>query len=258
MAKHPKKPALKRPAKRRARAPRHAQRRTPRPPPEVRSAPTAALMQAMEPAMAQVAPGQPVQRSRGRPTKYDPAFCEVLLDHMAGGFSFESFAGVIGVSKQTLYNWLDTKEYGDFVDAKSRGEELCRLWWERLGIQGVQGLGPRVLAEENEEVLEVKGQPVYDAGGNPMLKIKRKFAAAQFVPGTWFRNMTNRFPAEWRDRHEVTGKDGKDLIPPPVDWSTLAPDGHVQAFLAERAKALGQAQPQSAPQAPKVEPVKPV
>lgn len=256
--KHPKS------AKKPARKPKAHARRKSRPAAEVRSAPTAALMEALRPALGP----QPVKVPVGRPPDYDPKFCDLLLEHMAQGFSFESFAGVIGVCKKTLYNWVNTKEYAHFLHAKDRGAELCRLWWEKLGIQGVQGLGPRVLAKESEEAVEVKGQPVFDKDGNPIMKLKREFSAAQFVPGTWFRNMTNRFPEEWRERHEVTGKDGKDLIPAPVDWATLAGDAHVQQFLAERAKALGQApgaslatpqvQQKPARKASKVEPVRPV
>lgn len=249
-AKHPKtgkraraKAAQRAPAK--ARKPRAQARPKPKP---ARRAPvkpsgpaaTAALTSTMD----------PVRVPPGRPTKYDAAFCEQLLHHMAGGLSFESFAGVIGVSKKTLYNWLDTKENVDFLHAKERGTELCRLWWERLGIQGVQGLGPRVLSEETEE-------DTADKNGAAVTKIKRKYAAAQFVPGTWFRNMTNRFPEEWRDRHEVTGKDGKDLLPPLVPWESLAGDAHVQAFLAGRAagqSAAASAKP-SAPAAPRVNPL---
>lgn len=203
--------------------------------PEARSAPTAALMEAQRPALGPA----PVKVPLGRPPEYDPKFCDLLLEHMAQGFSFESFAGVIGVCKKTLYNWTNTKEYAPFLHAKDRGSELCRLWWEKLGIQGVQGLGPRVLSKESEEAVEVKGQPVFDAQGNPIMKMKREFSAAQFVPGTWFRNMTNRFPEEWRDRHELTGKDGKDLLPPIIPWDSMVGDPHVQQFLAERQRMMG-------------------
>lgn len=167
-------------------------------------------------------------RRRGAPTKYRAAYCAQLTEHMAAGYSFESFAALLDVAKQTLYNW--TKDYEDFLDAKERGTEKSRLWWERLGIQGVQGLGPEcvyqrkaimVTAIEEGQEIEVPAEEVI-------------YRAATFVPGTWFRNMVNRFPDEWRDRQEVTGKDGEPLLPPIVPWETLKSDSFVKAWLAKR------------------------
>lgn len=175
------------------------------------------------------------RRGRGRPSEYQPRFCEQLVDHMAQGFSFESFAGVVGVSKQTLYNWAEA--HAEFLDAKERGTEQCRLWWEDLGIEGVQGYGPRVLQEETAEAIVVEGQLATYANGQPIMKIKRKFGAAQFVPGTWFRNMTNRFPDEWRDRQD-DARNGEGVLPPMVDWGSLGADPHVQAFMAQREAML--------------------
>lgn len=203
-------------------------------------------------ATAALANGQPpVEVPRGRPTKYDKAFCEPLLAHMAGGLSFESYGGVIGVCKKTLYNW--TKENDDFLHAKELGTELGRLWMEKLGIQGVQGLGPRVLAEEVEEPVVFMGVPLM-RDGKPVTTCKRKFQAAQFNAGTWTRFMLNRWPEEWRDRQEITGKDGKDLLPPQVPWSTMVDDPNVQAFLAERARVKAAEPPPEAQDARKPAP----
>lgn len=65
----------------------------------------------------------------GRPSKYDPAYCDMLQAHFADGYSFESFGGVIGVSKQTLYNWCD--QYPEFLDAKKTYETASQLEWEK-------------------------------------------------------------------------------------------------------------------------------
>lgn len=164
-------------------------------------------------------PKQPLELpGPGRPTLYVPEYCDQLVAHMGEGLSFESFAGVVNVSKQTLYNWAEA--HAEFLDAKERGVEKCRLWWERLGIQGVQGLGPRVLKEETQEAMTKDGELLLDPQGQVAIKTKKTYAAAQFVPGTWFRNMTNRFPQEWRERHELTGPDGQPL-PPWVAFETL-------------------------------------
>lgn len=71
----------------------------------------------------------------GRPTAYQERFCSDLIEHMKQGLSFESFAGVCGVSKETIYTW--TEKHPDFLDSKKVGTELSRLFWEKLGIQNI-------------------------------------------------------------------------------------------------------------------------
>ena len=65
------------------------------------------------------------------------------------------------------------KKYEELANAKKRGEELSYDWW----------------LEKGRNNLENK----------------------LFNPTLFYMNMKNRF--NWRDRTEVTGKDGKDLIP---------------------------------------------
>lgn len=96
----------------------------------------------------------------GQPTLYRDEYCKQVIEHMAKGFSFESFAGVIGVCKQTLYNWIDANK--EFLDAKKRGFEQSRLFWEGMGIN---------IAQEGT--------------GN----------STAFI-----FNMKNRFPEDWRDK----------------------------------------------------------
>lgn len=72
-----------------------------------------------------------------RPSKYKAQYCGQLIDHMAGGLSFESFAGVIEVGRATVYRWLD--DYEDFRDAKEKGEAKSLLFWERMGVDGSCG-----------------------------------------------------------------------------------------------------------------------
>lgn len=50
---------------------------------------------------------------------------------MREGLSFESFGGICGVSKQTLYAWAEANP--EFLDAKHQGLEAARLYWEKLG-----------------------------------------------------------------------------------------------------------------------------
>lgn len=104
----------------------------------------------------------------GRPTDYDESFCERLIVHMASGLSFESFAGEIGVNRDTLYQWA--KVHKEFSDAKKTGTERARSFWEKMGIAGAAG--------------EIKN----------------------FNCTAWIFNMKNRFREEWSDRQEIEHK----------------------------------------------------
>ena len=70
----------------------------------------------------------------GRPTEYRAEYCKQLIDHMAGGLSFESFGAEVRCSRSVLYNWLKTHQ--DFVDAKGEGEILGLSFWEKAGRAG--------------------------------------------------------------------------------------------------------------------------
>jgi hypothetical protein len=101
----------------------------------------------------------------GRPTKYDPEYCDELIKHMGKGFSFESFAGKIGVSKETLYTWAETHK--EFMDAKKDAFEQSRYFWENVGIQLATGQNT-------------------DAN-----------------PTAWIFNMKNRFREDWNDKQTI-------------------------------------------------------
>lgn len=75
----------------------------------------------------------------GRPPKYRPEFCAMLVEHMASGLSFESFAAVADVDRDTIYEWAKT--YPDFSDAKKRGSAKSQLIWEQEGITGMKMMG---------------------------------------------------------------------------------------------------------------------
>jgi hypothetical protein len=101
----------------------------------------------------------------GRPSEFKPEYCSELIKHMEEGLSFESFAGVVGCCKQTLYTWCEN--HPEFLDSKKKAFEKNRLFWEKVGVQGMF------------------------MGGN-----ENPFNAT-----VWIFNMKNRF--NWRDKQEV-------------------------------------------------------
>jgi len=107
----------------------------------------------------------------GRPTKYKDTYPQELVDHMNKGFTFESFAGLIDVNKDTLYEWKSV--YPLFSDAHKNGVAKSLLFWEKLGVGGSVG--------------QIDG----------------------FNTAAWIFNMKNKH--KWTDRQEVTGNEGAPL-----------------------------------------------
>lgn len=111
----------------------------------------------------------------GRPTNYKPEYCEKLVEHMSKGLSYETFAGTIDTHKQTLYDW--EKANPEFMDAKKRAFEKCRIFWEQIAI---------------DHLVE------HDKG-------------SKLNSSVWIFNMKNRF--RWTDRQEIeAGEETKNLI----------------------------------------------
>lgn len=117
----------------------------------------------------------------GRPSEYKPEYCEMLKQDMATGMSFEAFAGLIGVHKETLYRW--SREHADFSDAKREAFELSRRFWERACVDNLINTS----------------ESGYDELGNKVSKSKSLNSSA------WIFNMKNRFG--WRDRVEISAND---------------------------------------------------
>lgn len=106
----------------------------------------------------------------GRPSTYDPAYCEQVIGWGREGKSRTWIAATIGVTRQTLGNW--EQAHPEFLHAMALAKGLEQLWWEDAGQSGMlmQGFGSSV----------------------------------------WSRSMAARFPDEWREnsRQEVTGANG--------------------------------------------------
>lgn len=67
----------------------------------------------------------------GRPSEYNPQYCEKIVDLMKDGASIEEVAAELGISKQSIYTW--SEKYPDFMDAKKKAEELSSAWWMKQG-----------------------------------------------------------------------------------------------------------------------------
>jgi len=64
-----------------------------------------------------------------RPTKYDPAHCDAVVEHMRDGASLTSFAASIDVARSTINEWMGAQ--AEFSEAVSRAKAKCLAWWEK-------------------------------------------------------------------------------------------------------------------------------
>lgn len=80
----------------------------------------------------------------GRPTLYDPAYCEVVVETMREGKSLMSVAAQIGVGRSTLTLWM--KEHPEFLLAVEEGKALCARKWEEIALNNAMtGMGNATL-----------------------------------------------------------------------------------------------------------------
>lgn len=78
--------------------------------------------------------------SFGRPSKFKEEYCDMLIKHMEQGLSYESFAGLVSVTRDCLYKW--EKMHESFFYSKKVGKEKMALFYERLGLSGMVGKIP--------------------------------------------------------------------------------------------------------------------
>jgi hypothetical protein len=118
----------------------------------------------------------------GRPTDFKPQYGEEILQLMAEGLSLAAAAAELGIHRQRVYEWEANHE--EFADTIKLARSKRQLFLERRLLKAEQG-------------------PV--------------------VTSTIFA-LKNAAGDDWRDKqeHELTGKDGKDLIPEETGGYDLA------------------------------------
>lgn len=115
----------------------------------------------------------------GRPPLYEPVFCQRVVVCGYQGYSLTQIGRDLGVARQTLVGWAE--RYPEFASALALARDLALAWWEDQGMAGIWA-GKYF----NDRVL--------------------KFA------------MINRFPADYKDRVEVSGALAR------IDFTALGDD----------------------------------
>jgi len=118
------------------------------------------------------------KRPVGRPSKYDPKFCDEVIALGKIGKSVEAIGALLGVGTKTLYNWRD--ENPEFLHALDMAKEFELQWWEDIA---------QTHMIENKESDKINAT-------------------------IWSRSMAARFPKKYREqvKQEITGADGAPLL----------------------------------------------
>ena len=124
----------------------------------------------------------------GRPTSYDPSFCEGFEKRFAEGQSILEVANSMGLSRDTFYEW--EKVYPEFSYALNRGRAASQAWWERMG---------------RENLFDTE---TYDSE----TRISNK---SRFNDRLWTKNVSCRFKKDWADRQEIEHSGTIEIGKPP-------------------------------------------
>ena len=129
----------------------------------------------------------------GRPTDYDPAFCEDVIRLGRQGKSIEQIAYRLFVSVSTMYKWRD--EHTEFSEALTAAKEYEQAYWEDLA---------------DSHIVETKEGPRLNAT-------------------IWSRSMAARFPKKYREqvKQEITGANDAPLLQG-INVTFVKPDGNGQ------------------------------
>lgn len=72
----------------------------------------------------------------GRPSEYDPNYCETVIDLGKQGYSPAQMCAHFDVSRQTIDNWAAA--HPEFLEAFNRAKVHCQAWWEAKGQGGME------------------------------------------------------------------------------------------------------------------------
>jgi transposase len=118
------------------------------------------------------------KRPVGRPSLYDPSFCDEVVALGRIGKSVEQIAAILNVSLRTMYSWRDAHE--EFLHALDDAKTYEQAWWEEQAA---------AYMVENKE-------------------------SDRLNASLWSRSMAARFPKKYREstKTEITGVDGTPLL----------------------------------------------
>ncbi len=121
----------------------------------------------------------------GRPTKYDPSFCDRVIELAKVGASKAEMALELDIHYSTFDDWQNNNP--EFSDAVKKAERLAQGWWERQGriatFGGVEG----------------------------------------YNSTSYIFNMKNRFKQDWQEK-QLVGSDPENPLPAGFSIKFIKPD----------------------------------
>ena len=83
---------------------------------------------------------------RGGVIQYKEEYCDLLVNHLSKGLSLQCFGGTVGVSRATVYDWID--RYPEFKAAKEEGVQKAMQFHEeilsaKLSGRDLKGFDPK-------------------------------------------------------------------------------------------------------------------
>lgn len=107
----------------------------------------------------------------GRPTKYKPEFCQIVLQVGEEGGWLCEMAEACDVHRNTMDVW--SKNHPEFLEALTRAKQKAQAWFEKTGRAGL--------------------------------------TADKFNAALWSKQMSARHPKEYTERRELSGPEGGDI-----------------------------------------------
>lgn len=102
----------------------------------------------------------------GRPTKYNPAFCETVIELGKMGKGPAQIASALGVARKSLWDWAEA--HPEFSAALTRAKDEEQTWWENIAQDAL--------------------------------------FADKFNSAVWSKSMSARFRDEYTERRDVNNK----------------------------------------------------
>lgn len=135
-------------------------------------------------------------KKNGRPTLFKPEFIEKVNKLALEGKTDAQISKSFKISEATLNNWK--KQYPEFFASLKQGKEEADQIVEQSLYQRACGYSHPDTHVSNYQ------------GAITLTGITKHYPPDTTAAIFWLKN---RKPAEWRDRQELTGAEGKDLIP---------------------------------------------
>lgn len=146
----------------------------------------------------------------GRPTKYKATYCGQVYKLCLLGATDQDIADFFEVNVDTVQEWK--KVYARFSDSIKRGKKIADMIVADSLFQRSKGAMIKKQAAYKLKTVKYEGTKRIETEEIKIVDLKEQVPPDTTAGIFWLKN---RHPEKWRDaqKMELTGKDGKDLIP---------------------------------------------